>query len=83
VNVWLWIAAGLTLALVPLALVAVRGSAADGIVALELGGVLTAVALLLVSEGTNRQPFGDLALILAVVSFGGALAFVRFLERTR
>jgi multisubunit Na+/H+ antiporter MnhF subunit len=34
--------------------------------------------MLLVAEGTHRQPFGDLAMILGVVSFAGALGYVRF-----
>jgi multisubunit Na+/H+ antiporter MnhF subunit len=83
VNGWLWIAAGLVAALVPLAFVAVRGSVADGLVALELAGTLTCGALLLISEGTNRQPFADLAVVLAVMSVVGGVAFLRFLERVR
>ena len=82
-NAWLWIAAGLVLAVVPLAAVAALRGAADGLVALELAAVLTPVALLLISEGTNREPFGDLALVAAVVSFAGSLAYLRFLERIR
>jgi len=41
------------------------------------------LALLLIAQGTNRQPFGDLALVLAVVSFVGAIAYLRFVEAFR
>ena len=41
------------------------------------------LALLLISQGTGRQPFGDLALVLAVVSFVGAIAYLRFVEAFR
>jgi multisubunit Na+/H+ antiporter MnhF subunit len=82
-NAWLWIAAGLVVAVVPLAAVAVRGGVADGLVALELAGTMTCAALLLISEGTQRQPFGDLAIVLAVVAAVGTLAYLRFLERVR
>ena len=41
------------------------------------------LALLLVAQGTGRQPFGDLALVLAVVSFVGAVAYLRFVEAFR
>jgi multisubunit Na+/H+ antiporter MnhF subunit len=53
----------------------------DALVALELMGVLSTVELMLLAEGTHRQPFIDLALVLAVMSFIGALAFARLLER--
>ena len=36
--------------------------------------------LLLLAEGFQRQPFTDLALILAVLSFVGSLVFLRFME---
>jgi multisubunit Na+/H+ antiporter MnhF subunit len=35
-----------------------------------------------VSEGIQRQPFADLALVLALMSFVGSLAFAHFLERS-
>jgi multisubunit Na+/H+ antiporter MnhF subunit len=41
------------------------------------------LALLLIAQGTNRRPFGDLALVLAVVSFVGAIAYLRFVEAFR
>jgi multisubunit Na+/H+ antiporter MnhF subunit len=41
------------------------------------------LALLLLAEGTHSQSFADLALVLAVVSFVGAVAFLHFLERVR
>jgi multisubunit Na+/H+ antiporter MnhF subunit len=37
--------------------------------------------LLLLAQGTHRQPFFDLAIVSAVLSFAGGLAFARFLER--
>ena len=79
-NGWLWCAAALAVALVPLAVVCVRSRAEDGLVALEAAGTDAALALLLLAEGLHRQPFGDLAIVLAVVSFVGALAFVRYVE---
>jgi multisubunit Na+/H+ antiporter MnhF subunit len=52
-------------------------------VALELAGALAALVLLLVSEGTHRQGFVDLAIVLAVMSFIGVIAFIRFMGRAR
>jgi multisubunit Na+/H+ antiporter MnhF subunit len=81
VNEWLWAAAVLTAALTALVVVAIRRPLLEGVVALEAAGVNAALVLLMIAEGTRRQPFGDLALVLAVTSFAGALAFLRFGRR--
>jgi multisubunit Na+/H+ antiporter MnhF subunit len=83
VNGWLWAAAVLTCALLPLVWVCARLPAPEGIVAIEAAGVDATLALLLIAEGTGRQPFADLALVLAVVSFVGAIAYLRFVEAFR
>jgi multisubunit Na+/H+ antiporter MnhF subunit len=83
VNEWLWAAAVLTVALTVLVVVAIRRPLLEGVVALEAAGVNAALVLLMIAEGTRRQPFGDLALVLAVTSFAGALAFLRFGRRLR
>ncbi len=82
-NGWLWAAAVLVAALVPLTIVFARLPAPEGVVALEAAGVDAVLALLLIAQGTDRQPFGDLALVLAVVSFVGAIAYLRFVEAFR
>ncbi len=79
-----WILAAVVLLIggtVPLGLVCLLGDAMEGVVALSLAGVIAALVLLLLAEGFHRQPFVDLALALAVMSFIGSLAFIRFLER--
>lgn len=79
----IWLAAGLILliAMLPLGLVCffVR-RAVDGVVALDFAGTNAAIALVLLSEGIKRQPFADLAIVLAVMSFVGTVAFSYFLE---
>ena len=82
-NEWLWAAAALTVALAALVVVAIRRPLLEGLVALEAAGVNAALVLLMVAEGTRRQPFGDLALVLVATSFIGALAFLRFARRLR
>jgi multisubunit Na+/H+ antiporter MnhF subunit len=79
VNGWLWAAAALAAALVPLLGVAALSSPAHGLVAAEAAGVDTALALLLLAEGTKSQSFASLALICGVLSFVGSIAFIRFL----
>jgi multisubunit Na+/H+ antiporter MnhF subunit len=83
VNGWLWAAAVLTAALVPLAILCVRLPAPEGVIVLEAAGIDAVLALLLIAQGTDRQPFGDLALVLAIVSFVGAIAYLRFVEAFR
>jgi multisubunit Na+/H+ antiporter MnhF subunit len=65
----------------PLIVFALRADPADGLVALNLGGTIATLVLLLLAEATERQPFFDLALVSAVLSFAGGLAYARFLER--
>lgn len=80
-NGWLWAAAVLTAALVPLAVVAARRPPLEGLVAVEVASSDAALVMLLISEGTKSQSFATLALVLAVSSFVGAIAFLRFLAR--
>jgi multicomponent Na+:H+ antiporter subunit F len=79
-NPFMIAAVVLLAAVVPLGWVAVRGTAGDGVVAVELAGVVVSLALLAIAKGIERQAFASLALVLAVCSFAGSLAFARFLE---
>ena len=80
-SMWLVGAAILVAMLVPLAAVAALGTPDDGLVALELASTVIVAALLLMAVGLKRQMMGDLALVLAVASFAGALAYAVLLER--
>jgi multisubunit Na+/H+ antiporter MnhF subunit len=82
-NEWLWAAAVLVVLMLALTVSAARRPAGDGFVAIELAGTLGALVLVLIAEGTRRQGFVDLGLVLAVMSFIGAIAFVRFIGRLR
>lgn len=80
-NVWLVAAIVTSAGLLACGAACVFYGVLDALVALELMGVLATVELMLLAEGTHRQPFIDLALVLAVMSFIGALVFARLLER--
>jgi multisubunit Na+/H+ antiporter MnhF subunit len=67
--------------LVPCLWVAMRGTIVGALAALELASTITTLALMLIAQGLRRDPFMDLALVSALLSFAGALAFARFLER--
>jgi multisubunit Na+/H+ antiporter MnhF subunit len=81
VNVWLIAVAVLLTGLVPCLWVAMRGTIMSAMAALELASTITTLALLMIAQGMRRDPFMDLALVSAILSFAGALTFVRFLER--
>jgi multicomponent Na+:H+ antiporter subunit F len=80
-NEWLLAAVILLAALGPCGVVCALRSPVDGLVALELAGVIDTTVLVLLSEGFHRQPFVDLAVVSAVMSFAGSLVFARLLER--
>lgn len=80
-NEWLIGATALAFALIPCLGVALLAPAPSGLVALEIAGVLVATILMLLAEGFHRQPFIDLAVVLAPMALVGALMFARLMER--
>jgi multisubunit Na+/H+ antiporter MnhF subunit len=80
-NTWLVATTALLLGLLPCLWVAMRGSIVSALAALELASTITTLALLTIAQGLRRDPFMDLALVSAILSFAGALTFARFLER--
>lgn len=80
-TLWLLAALGFLVALAPCAVVVLRGEAVDRLVGLEMGAVVLVLFMVCVAESEHRIAFYDLALALALLSFGGALVFARFLER--
>jgi multisubunit Na+/H+ antiporter MnhF subunit len=81
VNAWLLAVAIMMVGLVPCAWICLRGHPGDRLIALLMGGTVNTLLLLLMSVGFKRGAFADLAIALAVLSFGGGLLFARFLER--
>ncbi|HET7184327.1 MAG TPA: monovalent cation/H+ antiporter complex subunit F [Terriglobales bacterium] len=80
-NAWLIAAAALVFALIPCGIVCFKGTAMDRIVGLEMAGILDCLILLLLAQGMSNPNFYDLAVALALLTLGGGLVFVRFLER--
>jgi multisubunit Na+/H+ antiporter MnhF subunit len=81
VNVWLWGATALLLGLVPCGWIALRETRVDALVALELGGTVSTLALVLLAQGFDRALYYTVPLALAFLSFVGALVLARFLGR--
>jgi multisubunit Na+/H+ antiporter MnhF subunit len=80
-NEWEIAAAALGFALIPCLVIALTLAPPHGLVALEVAGVLVCTILMLLAEGFHRQPFIDLAVVLAPMALVGALVFARVMER--
>jgi len=79
-NEWELAAIVLMAALVHCVAVCAFASAAAALAALEVASTLATTTLIVLSEGFHRQPFVDLAVVLAVLSVVGSLAFARLME---
>lgn len=80
-NEWQIAATVLGFALIPCLGVALFAQAPHGLLALEIAGVLLSTILMLLAEGFHRQPFIDLAVVLAPMALVGSLVFARLMER--
>lgn len=80
-NLWLIAAAGVAGALVPCAAMTLWGTPGRRLVGLEMTSLVLTITLVLLTIGYGRQPFIDLPLVLAVLSFGSGIVFARFLEK--
>jgi multisubunit Na+/H+ antiporter MnhF subunit len=79
-NEWEIAAIVLIAAIVPCVAVCAFASAGAALAALEVAGTVATTTLIVLSEGLHRQPFVDLAVVLAVLSVIGSLAFARLME---
>lgn len=80
-NIWLITALILLLTLIPTAIVTFRHHALDRLIGMSLGGIIATLCLIAIAVGTGRSIYIDVALVVAFLSFAGAIAFARFLER--
>lgn len=80
-NEWELAALVLIAALIPCLAVCVLAGATHALAAFEVASTLLTTILMLLSEGFHRQPFIDLAIVQALLSIVGALAFARLMEK--
>jgi multisubunit Na+/H+ antiporter MnhF subunit len=79
-NEWEIAAVVLIGALVPCLGVCLLAGVTDALAAAEVASVLAVSSLMALSEGFQRQPFIDLALVLAILGLIGSLVFARMME---
>lgn len=82
-NAWYLAAAILPVGLLGPLWVAARRPALDGVVGLQVATTITALELVVLGEAMRRQALMLPGLILAVVSWPGTLAFLRYLQMER
>jgi multisubunit Na+/H+ antiporter MnhF subunit len=80
-NAFIAMAIALMLGLGPCLWVAVRAEIVGALGALELASTITTLVLVCLAQGLHHDSFMDIALVSAMLSFAGSLAFARFLER--
>jgi multisubunit Na+/H+ antiporter MnhF subunit len=81
VNAFAWAAFALLLGYAPLLWIAVRRRPLEGLLALEMGGILLVLELCLLAEAFHRGFEYSVAIVAAVATWIGALVFTRFLGR--
>jgi multicomponent Na+:H+ antiporter subunit F len=55
----------------------------DRVIALDLIGVLVVCALVVVAASTGQRAFLDVAIVVALISFVGTVAYAQYIEGTR
>lgn len=80
-NAWLLAAIVLLFGLLPCIAVAIKGDPLTRLLGLEMGAMIAVLDMVLLTEWMGNVNFFDLPLCLALMSFGGSLVFIRFLER--
>lgn len=55
----------------------------DRVIAIDLIGVLLVCLLVVVGGATAQQAFLDVAMVVALISFVGTVAYARYIERER
>ena len=82
-SIWLAASIALVAGLLPCTLACLRREAAAMLAALNVAGATAVLALVTLTVAFTRQAFVDLAVVLAALSIGGSLAWIRYLERRR
>ena len=80
-NVWELAAEVMIFVLVPLAWLASTGDPRQRLVSFYMAGVVITLLMMLLTMAFNRMPMMDLAITLALMSFGGGIVFARFFAR--
>jgi multisubunit Na+/H+ antiporter MnhF subunit len=81
VNAFVVAAIAMLVAVIPCGIVMLRGKIMEAVVAYEAIGSIIIIVLVLLAQGFRRSGEFELPVLLGLLILGGALVFVRFLER--
>jgi multisubunit Na+/H+ antiporter MnhF subunit len=81
IDAFLMAAVALLAGFVPLGWVCVRRKEIDGVVALQVAGVLTTLILLCLAEGFHRSVYAGVAVVSAALTWVSGFVFARFFGR--
>jgi multisubunit Na+/H+ antiporter MnhF subunit len=81
VNAFAWAATALLVGYAPLGWIAVRRRPIDGLLAVEMGGILLVLVLVCLAEAFHRSFEYGVAIVAVVMTWIGGLVFARFLGR--
>lgn len=83
----IWSAAALAMLALSAALTFIRvikgPTLPDRVIAVDLIGVLMVCVLVVTAGETAQQAFLDVAIVVALISFVGTVAYARYIERSR
>lgn len=80
-NLWMIASIALLFTFVPCGWVALASTVQKRLVAFEMTGIVATLELMLLTMAFNRMPMMDLAIALALLSFGAGMVFAHFLAR--
>lgn len=80
-NVWFAASIATSVTLLPCAAMCLRGTAQRRLVGLDMTSVIITLLIVMLTIGFGRTPFIDVALTMAIMSYGGGLVYARFLEK--
>jgi multisubunit Na+/H+ antiporter MnhF subunit len=81
VSIFIVAAVGMLLGVIPCGIVVWRGTAMEAVIAYEAVSSIVVMVLVLISVGFDRFGELELPILLAMLTFGSGLVFVRALER--
>lgn len=79
--IWMIASIATLVAIIPAGWVALTAEVEQRLVGLEMAGILCTLELVLLTMAFNRMPMMDLAVALALLSFGSGMVFAHFLAR--
>ncbi|MGB8987931.1 MAG: monovalent cation/H+ antiporter complex subunit F [Candidatus Sulfotelmatobacter sp.] len=80
-NIWELSAQVMMFALAPLLWTAMRGDARHRLVSFYMVGTVITLLMMLLTIAFDRMPMMDLAIAMALMSFGGGIVFAHFFAR--